>query len=788
MSRLNSYPGKPDVSPRSASKSVTKLIPKPVTKSVKGPKRPTPAVSSTNPLSPGPGARVRARPLDAEAWSDLVRLHARRQQPWHFLRAAQQAVLVGGAGAVLPDDLAAYARQAAASLPDEGMLGHRQHPLSAAKAAEMELALAHDPQDWYSALYACRLRTMAQETIEATDAAEAARLMVVAQGIEFLPGETAHLLAKWSLAAGDAAGAVELLRPLVDLRPLRHGSMMLLGLALLEVGHTEAAELAFARASLSENPAFLTHLAERVFGRNYWREAIAVAQKVTRLKAKDPAAWCLLASLQAEAWQLEAAQASLQQAVQLDPAHSTIASVAERISGRSADPDAAFEDALRDFRKSNPLSRQASRLAMTSLYASRLDPVEVARLHRDVIAPIEAAAAKTMPRPAWSSARLQPDKRLRVGYVTGDLFRQHPVNLFMLPILLHHDTSTIDVVVYFTGTMVDSYTLQAQAAVTQWHSAGLWTDAQLHEQIRADGIDVLVDLGGHTASHRLGVFAMHAAPVQATYLGYPHSTGMQSIDWFIGDAVTAPFADAHLFSEGIAHLPGSVFCWSPVDDYALPEARSPDAGLVLGSFNNVSKLGEQTIALWSAVLKGLPQAKLLIKAAGADDALVQRRLLAGFAQHAVEASRIEFEGPSGLADMMACYGKVDFALDAFPYNGGTTTLQALWMGVPVVTLRGGNFVRSMGASFLTTLGRPEWIAQSTAHYVQRTQALVGELASHRSGRGRLRDQMQASPLCDIAGLTRHLEDLYAHMWQARCAPEMALPASLQRAGTSQQAM
>jgi len=727
-----------------------------------------------------PSARLRLNPLDGEAWSGLARQYARCQQPWHFLRAARQLALLGAhtqGDNKLADELATYARHAATCTPDEGMLGHRDHPLSAAKAAEMEQALAGDPQDWLSALYACRLYLMAHQT------SEAARMQVIAQGLEFLPGETAHLLAKWSLAGGDAPGAVELLRPLVDLRPLRHSSMLLLGLALLEVGHIQAAELALTRASRSENPAFLTHLAERIFGLNYWREAIDVAKKVTQLTPQAPAAWCLLASLQAESWQLSAAAASVQRAVALEPDNRLAASVAQRIGGRSADPDTAYQNALLAFQQSDPLSRQASTLAMTSLYSSQLEPAQVARLHQEVTAPIEAAASAASAVPSWPSERLQLNKKLRVGYVTGDLFRQHPVNLFMLPVLLNHDLSRIDVVVYFTGTMVDGYTRRAQAAVTQWHSVGLWTDAQLRQQILADEIDVLVDLGGHTASHRLGVFAMHAAPVQATYLGYPHSTGMKSIDWFIGDAVTCPFAAASLFSEGIAHLPGSVFCWSPVDDYPLPEARLPDAELVLGSFNNVSKLGQQTFALWAAVLQALPQARLLIKAAGADDALVQRRLLDGFAHHAIEAGRIDFEGPSGLADMMACYGNVDIALDSFPYNGGTTTLQALWMGVPVVTLQGGNFVRSMGASFLTTLGRPEWIAQSTEQYVERVQELVRELASHREGRARLRDQMQASPLCDIVALTRNLEHLYALMWQAKCLPEMALPLSLQHAGT-----
>jgi protein O-GlcNAc transferase len=322
--------------------------------------------------------------------------------------------------------------------------------------------------------------------------------------------------------------------------------------------------------------------------------------------------------------------------------------------------------------------------------------------------------------------------------------------------------------VYQTGTMFDAFTRQAQTAADRWTEASRLTDAQLHAQIVRDEVDILVDLGGHTANHRLGVFAMGSAPVQATYLGYPHSTGLSCLDWLIGDATVAPAEQAHLFSEGIAQLPGSVFCWAPVEDYALPSARPADAPPVFGSFNNSIKIGPRTVALWSRVLHAVPGSRLLLKAPSLDNASVRDGFVAQFKERGIGAKRLILRGPSGLKSMMQEYGDMDIALDTTPYNGGTTSMQALWMGVPVVTLQGGNFVRRMGASFMRTLGRAEWVARDEDGYVAIARRLAVDCPSVRTGRAELRRQMQASPLCDVQAHTRQLEALYEKMWELRC--------------------
>jgi predicted O-linked N-acetylglucosamine transferase (SPINDLY family) len=200
-----------------------------------------------------------------------------------------------------------------------------------------------------------------------------------------------------------------------------------------------------------------------------------------------------------------------------------------------------------------------------------------------------------------------------------------------------------------------------------------------------------------------------------------------------------------------------------VDDYALPPARPANAPLVFGSFNNAIKIGAKTVALWSRVLQAMPGSRLLLKATSLKDASVQKAFVEAFQAHGIEPDRLDLRGPSGLEQMMQEYGELDIALDPTPYNGGTTSMQALWMGLPVVTLQGGNFASRMGASFMTALGHPEWVAEDEDGYVAIATRLAESVATLRKGRGALRQQMQKSPLCDVQAHTRQLEALYEQM-------------------------
>lgn len=705
---------------------------------------------------------LRAGVVNAPAWLALARDYDSRALPWQAAYAARQAVRC---------DPSLRASLAELGLAPNGAGGDARlgQALPATEAAELAerfaAAVAEHPGDWLTWLYLARLCELPGPASQSAHA----HALGQARGLEAIPGESLHWLGVWRLNAGDAPGAVAALADLVDLRPLRHGSMMYLGEALLRAGKTAAAEKAFTRASLSPNPDFLLELGGRVYGHNYWQEAIAVLRKAIELRPGHVPTWLALAKIQSEVYALADCRASLARVRALDPENAEAALLDAGLQGRMGDARAHLAALQAAYAAGgDPHSRLASSVAMTSLYHDELAPAEMAALHRRLCEPIEAAVACRTP---FANER-STGRRLRIGYVTGDLHRQHPVNLFMLPVLQRHDHSRFEIGVYHTGTMHDEYTARAMRYADRWREAAALDDNELRQAIVGDGIDVLVDLAGHTSTHRLGVFAMRAAPVQATFLGYPHSTGLAAIDWLVGDATVSPAEHAALFSEGIAQMPGSVFCWAPVDDYPLPPPRPPDARVVFGSFNNAMKLSPRTIALWAEVLRAVPGARLLLKAPSFRDEEVQARFAALFAARGIARERLEFRGPSGLAEMMQEYGDVDIALDPTPYNGGTTTFQALWMGVPVVNLLGGNFTGRMGASFLATLGTADGhagaVATSPAEYVAaavRLAACVGEL---RVGRAALRARMAASPLCDIDAYVRHLEALVGAMWAAYC--------------------
>ncbi|MFT5589710.1 MAG: protein O-GlcNAc transferase [Bradyrhizobium sp.] len=692
-----------------------------------------------------------------QVWLALSRAYARDGMPWQAAYAARLALRCD---ASLHPQLSAFNEGHWEDPVTSDQLFGRDHPAGAAVLiAQFSACLKQDSGDWLSWLYLARLYDM-QDQQDATASAldQAVRFEVVA-------GESHHWLGVWRLRAGDATGAVKAFSALLDIRPLRYGSMMHLGEALIRTGNHPAAEKAFSRASLSSNPSFLQQLAAAAYAHNYWQEAIAILRKALALQPAEVPIWLALAKTQSEVYDLADCRDSLQQVRTLQPDNPEALLLEAGLRGRMGDARGHLQCLHRAYRQGgDPLSRLASGIAMTSLYHDTLTPAGVAALHGRLCAPIEAAV---MPQRDFPNLR-NSNRRLRVGYITGDLHRQHPVNIFMLPILQRHQRSVVEICIYYTGTMHDTYTRQAMACAGHWTDAAHLDDAALRSIILADGIDLLIDLAGHTSTHRLGVFALRAAPVQATFLGYPHSTGLTTMDWIIGDPVVTPADHATLFSEGLAQLPDSVFCWAPVDHYPLPAARTTAAPLVFGSFNNAMKLNSCTIALWARVLQAVPDALLLLKAPSLRDQEVRARFIALFAGHGVASGRLILRGPTGLTEMMQEYGDVDIALDPSPYNGGTTSLQALWMGVPLVTLAGGNFVSRMGTSFLHTLGQPEWIGADADGFVLAAVQLAQQRDTVRAARASLRAKMAASPLCAIDSYVRNMEALFFRMWKIYC--------------------
>lgn len=528
--------------------------------------------------------------------------------------------------------------------------------------------------------------------------------------------------------------------------------------ALWRLGQLDQAHVRLTRASGAGSVVTLSRLAQLSLQHNFGVESVQVMQRATQLHPQDAVAWANLAHVQAENWHLQDAEASLAKALSLGQPPQA-GSLRAAIAGKRGEVDEALrcyrELAAEEAQSSGRPGPLASSAAMSSLYSDRLSAAEVAQLHRELFAPLGQGARE---KASFVRAPLA-GRRLRLGLVTADLHYQHPVCIFMQPILREIDQTRFEVFVYYTGPTEDAQAALARTRVDHWVSAAAFNDLQLARRIDTDAIDVLMDLSGHTSHNRMALFARRAAPVQMSYLGYPGSTGVPNIDYLLGDALVTPPEDDALCSERVLRLPGTVFCYAPEEDYPEPafgasEAKRP---LTFASFNNVPKLTPRTLALWARVLQAVPDSRLLLKAPSFGDqgavAFFRDRLVA----LGVAPERLEFRGPVALPAMMAEYADVDIALDPAPYNGGTTSLQAMWMGVPVLSLHGQSFVSRMGASFMTAAGLPEWVARDEDDFVAIAQRMAADRKALLRLRKGLRKQLQALPAWDPVRHTRAFE-------------------------------
>jgi predicted O-linked N-acetylglucosamine transferase (SPINDLY family) len=367
----------------------------------------------------------------------------------------------------------------------------------------------------------------------------------------------------------------------------------------------------------------------------------------------------------------------------------------------------------------------------------------------------------------WPNRR-DPDRRLRIGYVSGD-FREHPIAWFMRPVLEHHDRPNFDVYCYSTFGGANDRARALQSLASHWYDASSLPNRQLAERIRQDAIDVLVDLSGHTAHNRLGAFAVRPAPVQATWLGYLNTTGLTAIDWRICDRHTDPVGETDRFHvERLFRMPASQWCYKPWHDVAEPsDLRAPRSDpLVFGSFNQHERISDACLDLWSRLLHRLPNARLRlfdVRNHAVANALEARLLTRGIAR-----DRFEMHGRLPLDAYFEAIHDVNIALDTMPYSGATTALNALWMGVPVVGLRGKHSLSRGCFSVLKTLGLPDLCADSPDDYVAVNLRLANAESWRRDLRSTLRQRMRASPLMDAPAFVSALEAGYRMMWRAWC--------------------
>lgn len=365
-----------------------------------------------------------------------------------------------------------------------------------------------------------------------------------------------------------------------------------------------------------------------------------------------------------------------------------------------------------------------------------------------------------------------PERRLRVGYLSGD-FRLHSVAYFAWALVSGADRKQFEVYGYSDAAQEDGVTAKFRAAADQWRPIAGQSTEQVVEQVRRDGIDILVDLAGHMGANRLEVMARRPAPVQMTYLGYPGTTGLTEIDYRVTDAAADPPGQTEAWhSEALLRLAGGFLCYQPLgptpEVNALPALRR--GGVTLGSFNALAKLTPEMMGVWAGVLQRAPGARLLLKNHSFQDPATRERVARRFAAMGISAERVALRAPApDVAAHLAGYHEMDIALDSFPYHGTTTTCEALWMGVPVVTLAGPMHVSRVGASLLRQVGLEDLVTQTPEAYGAMAVGLAEDLERLATLRATLRERMSRSPLMDVRGFMREFEGKLREVWRRYCA-------------------
>ena len=565
---------------------------------------------------------------------------------------------------------------------------------------------------------------------------------------------------------GRFADAEQLYRAILQQHPDEPNGLYLLGRLALRFGHLVGAEQLLRRATQGAPDVAEWHndlgVALRAAGR--FAEAAEAFSAAIALKGDLVEAVSNLSACHGERGAFAEAAAVAERAIALAPdhagAHNNLGNSLSR-QGRTAEAVAAYRRAV----ELEPAAARAhSNLLLEQNYLPDVDPAAMFAEH--------LAFGRKFPPPenVRFPNRRDPNRRLRVGYVSAD-FRQHSVGYFIDAALDKHDRNAFEVYCYSDVVAPDALTQRMQSRPLTWREINGVPNDAVEQLIRRDQIDILVDLAGHSARNRLPVFARRAAPIQVSYLGYPATTGLASMDYRITDSQVDPPGEADRFSvEKLIRLDPCAWCFRPHEPHPpSPPPRAGDRPITFGTFNAIPKLNDPLIATWAEILRAVPDARLLIKSLALGDAPTAERIGAQFASRGVAAERLELRGHTNdPTQHLAAYADLDMALDTFPYNGTTTTCEAMWMGVPVVTLAGRAHAGRVGVSLLAVVKLEELIAPNREGYVEIAVNLArdaGRLAVLREG---LRKRTLSSPLMNGFDFARRLEAAYRAMWRQWC--------------------
>jgi protein O-GlcNAc transferase len=580
--------------------------------------------------------------------------------------------------------------------------------------------------------------------------------------------DACHLGGLVALQQGRNAAARELLAKARQLDPRSPACAMRLGLALMAAGQPAQAGPHFL-AAVQLNPEFVEgwdNLAYCHKAADRLPDAIVCHERAVALNPGSAASWYNFGLTLSLAGRISDALACHDRALAADPAyHKAHFGRAQALqqSHRLTEAIAAYDVFLRH----SPNHHEAQSYRLFAL--NYLDGISAGDLFREHV-----AYGRRLPAPAAPEPVRDPDpiRRLRVAVLSPDL-RAHSCAYFIEPLLRQLDPARFELYLYHDHFREDAVSRRLQSLAAVWRNFVGQPTPALEAAMRVDAPDILIDLAGHTGlTNRLPVFARQPAPVQVSYLGYPNTTGVPAIGWRFTDAIADPpgVADA-LATEQLVRFAPTAWCYAPPEKApeVSPLPAAAGRGITFGCFNNLAKISEPTLQLWAGVLRAVPASRLLLKGRGLSDTLVRDRYLARFTAAGITPGRLEFaERTARTEDHLALYGQVDIALDTFPYHGTTTTCEALWMGVPVVTLLGDRHAARVGASLLTAAGHPDWIATDAAGYASIAAKLASDpvrLAEIRAG---LRAELQACPLLDHAGQAERFGAALRECWTVAC--------------------
>ncbi|MBL0210973.1 MAG: tetratricopeptide repeat protein [Holophagaceae bacterium] len=567
-------------------------------------------------------------------------------------------------------------------------------------------------------------------------------------------------------SAGSQSVAAEAeCRALLEREPEHSDALHLLGMLLSGSGRLEEGLPLLARSLELRplNPGFAINLAHALGLAGRLREAVEALEPVARAHPAFIPGRLKLGQLLRHEGRLQEAKAHFEFVAQVEPSNRD----AWMALGESALATGRPGEAMPLLERAVALTPNDPVAQEYLLYARLFDPAlevrDLVAAHREWV----RRFAPTRPGPAFAGK--DPDARLKVAFLSPD-FRRHSCAFFLEGLLRNLDRGQVRVFGYSDTLKPDGDTERLKQLCDEWRDVTGKSHAAVAEMIRADGIHAALDLAGHSASNRLPVFAVRPAPIQLSYLGYPATTGMDCFDGRIVDTLTDPAGSEAHGTEPLLRLGRTFLAYAPPPDAPAPGPSPADKNgfITFGSFNNLAKANDRVVALWASILRDCAGSRLLLKSHTLADGSVREGLCERFGRHGIDSERLDLRGWSFEGSPLLPYQEVDIALDPFPYAGTTTTCEALWMGVPVVTLEGSRHAGRVGVSLLNAVGHGELVAADEQSY----QRIALELAVDEPRRNRMREglrvAMAASSLCDGAGLARELEALLRRIWREKC--------------------